>query len=253
MTVDKLKKLIGQLRKDCVREMAAVLETVEALVPVEPAESRVVLHNLSWETYEALLADLEDCSAPRLTYDRGELEIMSPGLKHELTNEAVKLLLSALGEEWNLDILGAGSTTFKRKTFKRGFEPDSCFYLKHAPHIRDKDRIELLVDPPPELIVEIEITSSAIKKFPLFAKLGVPEVWRYDGKRVTIHRLKGEAYFQQEHSHALPRLTGEIITTFLHESSTLDRPAWLRNIRKWARAALQVKQAKKANKPNKVR
>src|SRR5437016_14085752 len=112
---------------------------------------------------------------------------MSPTLKHELINESVKLLLSALCEEWNLSVCGAGSTTFKRKTFKRGFEPDSCFYFQHASQIRIKDRIDLSVDPPPELVVEIEITRSAVRKFPVFAKMGVPEVWRYDGNRVTIH------------------------------------------------------------------
>jgi Uma2 family endonuclease len=221
--------------------MVAVLNEVEAPMSLEPAESRVVLREVSWETYERLLADLEDCSAPRLTYDRGDLEIMSPTAKHEAINEALKLMLSALGEEWNVEVYGLGSTTFKRKLFKRGFEPDSCFYLKHASRIRGKDRIDLAVDPPPELVVEVEITSPAIKKLPIFAKLGVPEVWRYDGSRTTVHLLKGEVYVQQERSRALPRLTGEIITTFLNESRTLDRLTWLRKIRKWARPSKQSK------------
>ena len=77
------------------------------------------------------------------------------------------------------------------KILKRGFEPDSCFYFRNAAHVRGKDRLDLAVDPPPELVVEIEITNSAIKKFPLFAKLGAPEVWRYDGEQVAIHSLQG--------------------------------------------------------------
>jgi Uma2 family endonuclease len=221
--------------------MVAVLNEVEAPVLVEPAESRVVLHNISWETYENLLEDMADCSAPRLTFDRGELEIMSPSLKHELLNEAVKLLLSTLGEIWKIGVCGAGSTTFKRKTFKRGFEPDSCFYFKHAAQIRIKDRIDLSVDPPPELVVEIEITRAAIRKFPIFAKIGVPEVWRFDGNQVTIHILRGEAYFQQERSLALPRLTAEALSSLLSESRTLDQATWLRQVRKWARAAKKGK------------
>ena len=221
--------------------MVAVLKEAEGQVSLAPAESRVLLHNVSWETYESLLTDLEDCSAPRLTYDRGELEIMSPEAKHGAINEAVKVLVSVLCEEWKLDVHALGSTTYKRKIFKRGFEPDSCFYFRNAAHVRGKDRLDLAVDPPPELVVEIEITNSAIKKFPLFAKLGVPEVWRYEGQQVAIHLLKGEAYFQQAHSGILPRLTGEAITRFLDKSRTLDRPTWLRQVRKWARAAKKAK------------
>ena len=223
--------------------MVAVLNEVETPA-LEPGESRVVLHNISWESYEGLLADLEDCSAPRLTYDRGELEIMSPDAKHESINEALKVLLSVVCEEWKMDVHALGSTTYRRKTFKRGFEPDSCFYFLRASQMRPKDRIDLAIDPPPELVVEIEITRAAIKKFPLFAKLGVPEVWRYDGNRMTIHMLRGEGYFQQEHSLALPLLTRDVITGFLDESRTLDRPTWLRKIRKWARAAKRAKRSK---------
>ena len=227
-----------------MQEMAAVMERTEGIRPIEPAESRVLLHNVSWKTYEALLADLEDCSAPRLTYDRGELEIMSPTLQHELFNDAVKLLMSALGEEWKIEILGAGSTTFTRKTFKRGFEPDSCFYVKNAARIRAKDRIDLTIDPPPELVVEIEITRSAIRKFPLFAKLGIPEVWRYDGKQVTINLLRGGIYVEQEHSRVLPLLTSADLRSFLAQSREMDRVTWLARIRKWARAAKKSKKSR---------
>jgi Uma2 family endonuclease len=147
--------------------MVAVLSEAETPPSVRPAEARVVLHNVSWETYERLLSDLEDCSAPRLTYD-----------------------------------------------------------------------------PPPELVVEIEITRSAIRKFPIFAKMGVPEVWRYDGNQVTIHLLRGEAYFQQKRSRALPRLTSDAVTDFLNESRTLDQAIWLRKIRKWVRAAKKTKKVR---------
>src|SRR6266550_3716273 len=98
--------------------MVAVLNEADTQVSLEPAESRVLLHNVSWETYEGLLTDLENYSAPRLTYDRGELEIMSPEAKHEAINEAVKVLVSVLCEEWKLDVHPLGSTTYKRKIFK---------------------------------------------------------------------------------------------------------------------------------------
>jgi Uma2 family endonuclease len=217
--------------------MVAVLNDEQSQVLVEPAESRVLLPGVGWDTYERLLADLADCSGPRLTYDRGELEIMSPNAKHEAINEAVKVMISVLCEEWKLDVHALGSTTYKRKTFKRGFEPDSCFYFKKAALVRAKDHLDLEVDPAPELVVEIEISRSAIKKFPLFAKLGVGEVWRYDGQRVTIYVRKGETYLHQVSSRLLPGLTGATITRFLDESRSAARPMWLRQLRKWARTA----------------
>lgn len=217
--------------------MVAVLKEVEPHVPLEAAESRVLLHNVSWKTYERLLTDLKDSSAPRLTYDRGELEIMSPHEKHEAINEAIKVLVSVLCEQWKLDVHALGSTTWKRKILKRGFEPDSCFYFKNASQVRSKDRVDLEVDPAPDLVVEVEITRSAIKKLPLFAKLGVPEVWCYDGRRIVIHLLRGDAYFQQTESSVLPPLTSDLIANLVNESRTLDRPAWLLKVRKWARAA----------------
>jgi Uma2 family endonuclease len=93
------------------------------------------------------------------------------------------------------------------------------------------------VDPAPELVVEIEISRSAIKKFPLFAKLGVGEVWRYDGQRVSIYTRKGETYLHQVSSRLLPGLTEDTITRFLEESRSAARPLWLRQLRKWARTA----------------
>ncbi len=110
------------------------------LAPPDVHESKVVLPNIRWETYERLLADLEDCSAPRLTYDRGRLEIMSPTPKHENLNRAVEILVNVLAEEFGINSRGLGSTTFRREDLERGFEPDSCFYFQNEPLIRGKER-----------------------------------------------------------------------------------------------------------------
>src|SRR6266480_3954078 len=110
--------------------MAVILEEPKTAIAVEPAESRVLLRNISWKTYESLLEDLADCSAPRLTYKRGLLEIMSPQAKHESIKEIISLLIGmVVCEEFEIDIQGLGSTTFKREDLEWGFEADACFYL----------------------------------------------------------------------------------------------------------------------------
>ncbi len=205
------------------------------LAPPDVCESRVVLPNISWETYERLLTDLEDCSVPHLTYDRGRLEIMSPTPKHEDLNRAVELLVNALAEEFEVNWRGLGSTTFRREDLERGFEPDSCFYFQNEPLIRDKDRLDLTIDPPPDLVVEIDITNPSLDKFSIFAQLGVPEVWRYDGTTLGIFHLEGNSYVERQSSGVLPAVRNAVLTDFLAESLTTSRLAWLRKVRDWAR------------------
>ena len=113
------------------------------LAPPDVCESRVVLSNISWETYERLLTDLEDCSAPRLSFDRGGLEIESLSFKHKLFNGAANLIVNVLAEELDKNWRGLGSTTYRREDFERGFEPDSCFYFQNETLIRGKDRLGL--------------------------------------------------------------------------------------------------------------
>ncbi len=197
------------------------------------AEQRVMLHNVSWATYEKLLADLANQSARRLTYDRGTLEIMSPLPDHERYNRILTLLITVLADEQGIDIEDLGSTTFRRADLARGFEPDSCFYIVHAATIRGKAVIDLTVDPPPDLVIEVDITSGSFNKFPLYAQIGVPEIWRYDGQRVRIHTLRGEEYTESERSGVLPLLTGTRLSEFLHQSTTLPRTALLRAFRAW--------------------
>jgi len=215
--------------------MAAILDETETPTAVKPAESRVLLHNVSWATYESLLEDLADCSAPRLTYDRGDLEIISPQAKHEDATQTINLLMAIVSEELNIEIRGLGSTTFKREEFERGFEADACFYIQDAELVRGKDRLDLPADPPPEIVFEVDITGSSLHKDSIFAQLGVPEVWRYDGNRMQILIRSGEGYQQSQVSSALPFITVEILENFISEGRTLSRPEWFKKVRAWAK------------------
>lgn len=209
--------------------MAAVL------TPPEIAETRVSVPNVSWDTYERLLSDLSDCSAPRLTYDRGELEIMSPTPKHEKVNRAIEILVSTLAAEMQIEVASLGSTTFKREDIERGFEPDSCFYIKNEMSIRGKERLDLKVDPPPDLIFEVDITKSSIDKQTLFAKFAVPELWRYDGSNVQILSLVEGVYAHSPQSLALPPLSADLLTSFVSDYLTMTRVQWMKKLSEWAR------------------
>ncbi|MDQ2855897.1 MAG: Uma2 family endonuclease [Acidobacteriota bacterium] len=209
--------------------MAAVL------TPPEIAETRVSVPNVSWDTYERLLADLSDCSAPRLTYDRGELEIKSPTPKHEKVNRAIEILVSTLASEMQIEVASLGSTTFKREDIDRGFEPDSCFYITNEMRIRGKDQLDLKVDPPPDVVFEVDITKSSINKQSLWAKFDVPEVWRYDGNTVRIFTLVEGAYVASLQSRALPALSSEVLTGFVTDCLTITRVQWMKKLTEWAR------------------
>ena len=139
------------------------------------SEQRVVLRNISWQTFETMLAEMGNDRASRMAYDRGTLEIMTPLLPHEYWNRLIERLIFVLGEELNLEILPTGSTTLKREHLRRGAEPDSSYYIRNEARVRNKIAIDLSNDPPPDLVVEVDLTSSSLDRFQIYASLGVSE------------------------------------------------------------------------------
>lgn len=206
--------------------MATVLST---------PEQKVILRGVSWLTYERLLAEQEESSGTRFTFDRGVLEIMVLSAKHEAIKHTMALLVEVLAEEMNVDVYGLGSTTFRREDLERGFEPDACFYIQQESAVRGKNEIDLTVDPPPDLVIEIDITHPSLNKFPIFSALGIPEVWRYEGTRAAIYKLEANNYVEAEESAALSGVTGEALSHLITASQNLKRTAWLRQVREWAR------------------
>jgi Uma2 family endonuclease len=201
----------------------------------EVREQRMALGNVSWETYERLLLDHLDASSPRFTYDEGTLEIMSPSQEHEELKQVMTAVADVILEEWELEFRNLGSTTFRRRDLKKGTEPDSCFYIQNVERIRGRRELELGVDPPPDLVIEIEITSPVVNKLPIYARLGVPEIWRYDGRRASILRLRGDGYEPSEQSGVLPPLTQSVLSDLIERSKTLTTLVWRRMVRNWAR------------------
>ena len=191
----------------------------------------VILHGVSWETYERLLAEHPEDNSVHFTYDCGVLQIMVLSARHEEPNRTIALLVEFWALANDVVLRNLGSTTFKRQDLARGFEPDTCFYITNVERIRDKDEVDLAVDPAPDLIIEIDITSPSLNRLPIFAAVGVPEVWRYDGQTVTILTLVEGSYQHQDNSQVLPGLTRQFLMQFLTTSRTLKRTELFRSTR----------------------
>lgn len=198
----------------------------------------VLLNNISWATYESLLRDHPDAASPRFTYDRGKLLITVTSPKHEEINRTLNLLIELLAEEFAIESRAFGSTTFKREDLQRGFEPDSCFYFENEPQVRGRKNLDLSVDPPPDLVVEIDISRPSLNKLPLFAAFGIPEVWRFNGKQVEILILQRDDYVLSDRSLIFSPVSAELITSFVDESLKIGRLEWIKKVREWARSSV---------------
>jgi Uma2 family endonuclease len=160
---------------------------------------------------------------------------MSPSSEREEYNRTLALLVEVLAKELRMDIRNLGSTTFKREDLQRGFEADSSCYIQTAERMSGRSHVDSAVDPPPDLVIEVDITSTALSKFPVYAHFGVPEIWRYDGKRVAIFKLTGGQYVESEASAAFPEVCNADLSYFLEQAKFLKRIAWLGILRSWAR------------------
>jgi Uma2 family endonuclease len=192
---------------------------------------QIVLHNISWSTYEGILGDVQD-RAIHLTYDRGDLEIMSPSDEHERMKRLVGRMIETLTEVRGIPIRSAGSTTFKKQLLKRGLEPDECYYIANEARMRGRDTIDLDRDPPPDLAVEIDITRSSLNRMDIYAALGVPEIWRCEDARIVIHILQDDGtYSKGVASLSFPDLSLAQFNGHLARRNDTDETSWIREFR----------------------
>lgn len=195
----------------------------------------ILLDGVSWELYEHLLKEIGNRPI-RLTYDSGDLEIMSPLPEHEFAKSAIAGMIVAIIEALDIPHAGLGSTTFRRRLKKKGLEPDACFYIKSQPLIIGKKRLNAPKDPPPDLAVEIDVTSRSIPRLPIYAALGVPEIWRYDGKALACLLLRKGGYVTSEFSLAFPKLRVGHVRPFIRiAEEKCDQTASLKAFRAWLR------------------
>ena len=208
------------------------------LIQSTPAEQRTVLHNISWETFEALLKDTGEDRGSRFAYDCGTLEIMTPLFEHENPKGNFSNFIIALAEELGMEVRNAGSTTLKRKLTNRGIEPDVCYYIQNEAAMRGKQTLDLETDPPPDLVIEIDITSSSVNKFSIYSGLGVPELWRYDGEHLKFYQLVDGQYIEIKFSFAFPIVSVSEMNRFIQLSKSMGEIALLKSFRNWVRSKI---------------
>jgi Uma2 family endonuclease len=203
----------------------------------EIAEQRVILSNVSWQTFEQLLKELGDNRSSRLAYDEGLLEIMTPLGRHENNNRFIESMIGVIADELNLNLKRFGSLTLKRSKKLKGAEPDSCYYLKNEPLVRSKQEIDLDKDPPPDLVLEIDITSGSLDKQPIYAAIGVPEFWHYNGNKLQVFVLQQSMgdYQSVNQSPTFPWMPLDVIPRFIRQSLVDGETATLRAFRAWVR------------------
>jgi Uma2 family endonuclease len=200
-----------------------------------PAEQRFLLSAVTWEAYLAF-SKLLDERHVRLTYNRGEMEFMTVSPEHERSKSLLRRFLEVLSEELNVEIASLGSMTCRREEQEVGLEPDECYYIANEPQVRGRDDIDLSRDPPPDLMLEIEISRSFLNRMQLCACLRVPEVWRSDGQTLRIALVGADSrYVESERSRAFPQLQARDVSRFLAQRGTLGETSLIRAFRTWVR------------------
>lgn len=205
------------------------MATVECL----GTEQRFRLYGIPWQTYLELRNSPEN-EHVRMTYNRGDLEIVSPSKTHEQYADLIGRLLQVWTLERDIDIQSCRTVTFKRADLQHGLEPDNCYYVAHEAVVRSKREMDLSIDPPPDLAIEIDLTRNAIDKLSMYAAFGVPEVWRFDGQNLRLYVLAENGQYQQrEKSESFPELPPVEIEKVLAKLGTASETALVRSFRQW--------------------
>ena len=205
---------------------------------VSSVRPRGVLWGVTYDSYLAM-RDNPRNDHIRMTYHDGVLEIMSPELRHERGGSCLGMIVRAYAASTGMECEGSGSTTFCKglpgELKGKGKEPDESFYIRHHDLIRNKDSLDLEIDPPPDLWIEVDNRASSAGKLPIYAAFGVPEVWRYRPRRrvLWIGRLEGGVYTEVSESRCFPGLTAALLLEFLDESQKRGQTAWDVWLRAW--------------------
>jgi Uma2 family endonuclease len=212
-----------------IRRAESIVEMIDCMA----VDSVLIQHGVSWEEYEELLESVGEAGSLRISYDKGTLQIMSPSSKHENRAILIERMVDVLSFRRRIKVLFFGSTTIKKHRAQKGAEPDACFYVQTADAVGTKEQIDFNTDPPPDIVVEIDIHHESISKFPIYAALNVPEFWRYDEDRLIIYHLREGRYVESEASKSLPLLTSAVMTEFLARSPKEDQYDILLAFEEW--------------------
>ncbi len=203
------------------------------------ASNKVILNGVSWQTFKILMSEVGDNRAWRITYDRGVLEIRMPLLEHEVPKGLIEDFITAIADQLEIEVFKAGALTLEREDLTRAVEPDSCFYIQNESTVRGLEEINLPNNPPPDLVVESDNTNSSLNKLPIYASIGVPEIWRYRKQTLQVYRLLEGEYEQTNQSLAFPFLPIAEVPGFIEQSKTIGQRSAVRLFRQRIQEILQ--------------
>jgi Uma2 family endonuclease len=205
------------------------------MATAQSSSGHILLENVTWETYERLLREAGERHI-RMTYDDGDLEIMTLSFGHENIGEIIGALIRAFALVLKLPLRSGGSTTLRKKLKRKGLEPDKCFWIKNEKAMRGKTKWHASKDPPPDLAVEVDVTHSSLDRMGIYAALRVAEVWRYRAKKLRVHVLGQDgANHEAPTSSVFPHLDIGKVNEFVHAAATLDETTLVANFTAWVR------------------
>ena len=213
-------------------------ETILEIIGRMAGDSMLIKHGITWDEYEDLLDAIGESTGLRVSFDTGTLEIMTVSHKHEKYSTLIERMVDRLSSYLRLKVLFFGSATMKKQSQQKGVEPDACFYVQNADLVGKKDELDFNNDPPPDVVVEIDLFHESLSKFPIYAALGVPELWRYEKDRLTIYHLREGEYVPSEISQSLPLLDSALLTSFLRLTTTQDQYDILLAFEEWLESHL---------------
>jgi Uma2 family endonuclease len=200
---------------------------------VNPGQ-QMLLKDISWQKLEKILEEMGERRAARISYSDGWLEIMVPLPEHEKDKELLGDLVKILLEILQIDFEPFGSTTLKNERMRQAVEPDTSFYIQNQAAVIGKNRIDLNIDPPPDLAIEIDITSRT--RFDNYEILGVPELWRYQQQGLEIFLLQEGKYIKSQSSPNFPNIPIiELVNEYVRQCLSIGRSQAMRNFRSWVR------------------
>lgn len=197
---------------------------------------RFVLLHVPWQNYLTISDALPDWPNLRITYDRGGLQFMTLSPEHERAKYCLGRLLETLAEEFGMQLAPYGSMTFRRADLERALEPDQCYWIAHEAQMRGMRHWDPATHPPPDLVIEVEISRSVLDRIGIYAALGVPEIWRYDGEALRVEILQSDRTYQPvEHSPTFPSVPLEEFVRFLQPQEGVSYLDIIRSFREWVR------------------
>lgn len=208
-------------------------------IMVQPGQ-QLLLKDLDWQQLETILSELGESRAARLSYSNGVLEIMVPLPEHEKDKEIIGDIVKILLEALNINFEPLGSTTFKNESMNQAVEPDACFYLQNYQAVIGKNRLNLELDPPPDLAIEIDLTSRT--QLDNYRLLGVPELWRYSQSGLQVNLLEEGEYIESSTSPNFPGIPIiELINKYVKQSQAVGRSEAMRDFKSWLKEHIKIR------------